>query len=279
MDTDALGEFARSSRDLIGWKSGFLVLAVRRGHSLLNHASAPEWVARSPKVAAEHATAFLRSLQGLRLEPGAEADYWEAVRALLHQTFAELRNTMGDAATDQIREWLSRNFVDRDEKMRLWMWGILLPRLAAVYGTAPSQAPLVSESTRRRFEQIVAGYFSKDISKMDDELAVRARAEPLTDAERALLRVQGPSVQELERPGDERRAHAHDGSTSSETDEVDVVDLLIATAQRERARKAWQEIETVLTPRERAMLVVWARQEGSLRNLPVALITTRAAEN
>jgi hypothetical protein len=279
VDSDAPDEFSRSSRDLIGWKWGFLVLAVRRGHSLLQHAAAPESVARSPNVAAEHATAFLLSLQDLRLEPGAQGDYWGAVRALVRETFAELKNSIGDAPTKEIREWLGRNFVDRDEKMRLWMWSILLPRLAAVYGTAPSQAPPVPEDTMRRFERIVGTYFSHDLARVDDELAARARAEPLTEAERALLRVHGPSIQELEQPVDERRAQAHEGTASSEVEEVDVVDLLIATARRERARKAWQEIERLLTPRERTMLVVWARQEGSLRNLPVALIATRSAEN
>jgi hypothetical protein len=131
----------------------------------------------------------------------------------------------------------------------------------------------------QRFRTIVGLHFSPQIAKADEDLAARARMEPLTELEHSLLRVEGPSIEELEKPPRERHERHRDGSASRDVDEVDVVDLLIATARRERARKAWQEIDGAFTPRERAMLVVWARQEGTLRRMPVQLIATRSTDN
>jgi hypothetical protein len=270
--------FREVTQRAIGWEWAFLVLAVRRGHLLLLNAGAPETIARSPNLVTDCAITFLVALRDLPPEASAQSRD-TALHGLLRETFTALTAQLGAQVVGELRAWQTRNYVDKDEKMRLWMWSVLLPRLAGAYGTRATQTAPLPVATMQRFRGIVGNYFSPELRRIDNDLATRARLQPLSDLEQVLVRVEGPSIQELRRTPSERQERLRNGSASRDVDAVDVVDLLGATGRRERTRKAWHELEGELTPRETALVVVWARQEGILRKMPVHLISSRLTDN
>jgi hypothetical protein len=277
METEDQPFFEFTSRTL-DWKEAFLTIAVRRGHSLLLRAGVPELIALSPKVTAERAMEFLLSLRDLPLKAGGEAEYRSAVGSLLDETFDDLNRTIGTDLTEQLRRWLTRHFVDGDERMRLWLWSVLLPQLAGAYGATPRHPPPLPETARQRFNDIVRACFSREVAKEDDELAAGARREPVSQLEQMVLAVNAPPlIKELEPLLGERLDHQSE-SADQEMPEFDVIDALIAAARSERVLKVWREIDKEFTPRDRALLVTWARQEGALSKMPIELIATRLKE-
>jgi hypothetical protein len=250
--------FSGSIDRVLGWKEGFQTIAVRRLRPLLLRAGVPEVIARSPDQAADRAIAFLLALRDLRAKPDSDEVYYAGVELLLRRTFAELTTALGSDVTEQLRDWLTRNFADHDERMRLWIWSTLLPRLAAAYGHSPKHPSPLPDQRTEQFNRIVRSYFSSDIGRLDDELEERVRLEPLNLLEREVLAIEQAGT--------------------GESDEAPDVQSLMEAAGNERARKAWSGINEVFTPRERTILVTWARQEGAFRKMPLDLIVVRSAE-
>src|SRR5439155_25961131 len=76
---------------------------------------------------------------------------------------------------------------DHDERMRLWIWSLLLPRLAGAYGHGAKTPPPLPTARMQRFNDIVRSYFSPEIRQEDDDVAERARREPLSLLEQELV--------------------------------------------------------------------------------------------
>ena len=256
--------FFEFTAHVLRWEEAFRALAVRRIGPLLLRAGVPEMVARSPEPVQDRATAFLLAVKDVPLKVGGEKMYRAAVESLLRGTFEELKIAVGPVVTEQLRAWLMRSFVDHDERMRLWIWSLLLPRLAGAYGHSAKTPPPLPTARMQRFNDIVRSYFSPEIRQEDDDLAERARREPLSLLEQELV-----------------PARITDSVDSDDPDDdvwPDELSSLRQAIRIERARRAWDEVEKIFTPRERTMLVAWARQEGALRKMPLHLIATRSIE-
>jgi hypothetical protein len=274
--TDDFWEFIDRAR---GWQNGFLALAVKRGRSLWSYAAVPEDVVKAANPVAEIARSFVVAVESCRLEAGGEDAYRSAVDSRLETAFDDLTRALGGDVTSELRTWLTQNFVDHDERMRLWLWTILLPRLAGAYGGEPTQPPPLPPAAVARFRAIVQRHFNRDLNSEEEILAIRARLEPLSPLERTLLTVRGPALSELELPAAERRKRLERGDAEWDVDEIDVVELLLTAARNQRFLKAWNEINAAFEPRERALLVAWAREEGRSRKMPLQLITIRSVED
>src|SRR5438270_9216378 len=142
---------------------------------------------RSPEPVQDRATAFLLAVKDVPLKAGGEEKYRAAVESLLRGTFEELKIAVGPVVTEQLRAWSMRSFVDHDETMRLWIWSLLLPRLAGAYGHSAKTPPPLPTARMQRFNDIVRSYFSPEIRQEDDDLAERARREPLSPLEQELV--------------------------------------------------------------------------------------------
>jgi hypothetical protein len=244
--------------DVFPWEEGFMTLAVERGQELLAPAGLPEAIARAPNPTADVARRLLRFVAETPLITGHETDYLQRVRALLIGVFDEIEGAVGSSVAAELRDWLLRHFVNHEERMRWWMWSVLLPRLASAYGSGPAEgSPLPAEPTDR-FNFVVRARFNADAKQADEELERRSRMKALSSLERELVTLK---------------------SGSGEAVEVDVVASLKEAIRSERARLVWTELGKSFTPRERTLLVAWARAEGARRNMPVAFIATRSMED
>ena len=221
-----------------------MTLAVARGHELLGRAGVPEAIARAPGPMADAARRFLRSVRETALVTGHEAEYIETVRALLVAVFDEVGQVAGISAAGELRGWLRRHFVNHEERMRWWMWSVLLPRLASAYGPGPREGSPLAAEPANRFNTVVRAHFNADAKRAEEEEELRLRMKPLSSLERELVTLKGDS---------------DDGV------EVDVVASLKEAVRSERARSVWTELEKLLTPRERTLLVTRARAEGAVR--------------
>lgn len=219
-----------------GWHSGFQVLSVRQGWSLLLDAGVPETMARSPEPLSLVARSYLRTEQWARTPNLAR--HIEALVPVLQDAFGSLGRDYGEGQARALYDWMRYYFVDPTYD-RVRSWTLLLWRL--VHSSA---VPLrLSEEAHPVILTVLTKRLGPDAAARQGDLIQQAYRVPLTPEEETLLIIDAPNP---------------DGTFPR----LDVVKRLGRILIAERPYLAWKELERRLSAREQELLLAWAREEA-----------------
>jgi hypothetical protein len=161
-----------------------------------------------------------RSFLMKRHRPPALPDRERWFEQLLEGFFRNISEQYNSDSMLALNAWLPRHFASREELRTWWLWSILLPRLARLYGGDVHEPNPLSAAHTEIFGDAVGSQFSAEVREAD-----RARLE---------------AASRIPLDSEEARLVALEVTSPNDSQEMDMVGALNIAIQSEQAFRTWR---------------------------------------